>query len=75
MRKETNHARFAKVLGKSWKVVFGCSYKASKTKQYSIPSSETVVDQSTVVEVFSLFRLSTHTDTFVFPSMLPFETS
>ena len=46
-----------------------------KTKQYSIPSSETVVDQPTVVEVFCLFRLSTHTDTFVFPSMLPFETS
>lgn len=66
---------FAKVVRKSWKVVFGCSYKGVQNKAVQYPCSETVVDQPTVVEVLSLFRLSAHTDTFAFPSMLPFETS
>lgn len=51
---------FAKVVGKSWKVVLGCSYKGVQNKAVQYPCSETVVDQPTVVEVFCLFR-HTHT--------------
>lgn len=66
MRKETNHARFCEG---AWKIMESGAWmqlQSVKTKPVQYPCSETVVDQPTVVEVFSLFRLSTHTQTPLF---------